>query len=186
MRISANIRSPASRIEPPTRYRLQSLPTCYSKHIHLCLILFSMTAASSRRNTKATLSSPSKVRGIVQSRPAIRLCAYHLPTADLKASTRILPLDFGYPASDAQKYGVVLPPLRLPRMDRCWSPMIRVAPSGAFPTLANARAPRRVQMEQRTAPNNLSPESRFAPIVGGVEGHPVSILCAVYLLLAVH
>ena len=41
---------------------------------------------------------------------AIRSCACHSRTADLKASMRILPLDSGYPASDAQKYGGVLPP----------------------------------------------------------------------------
>ena len=62
-------------------------------------------------------------------------------TADRKGSMRILPLGFGYPASDAQKYG-----------GSC-------RPSGcqgwiaAFPTRANVMAPRRVQMEQRMMPS---------------------------------
>ena len=37
-------------------------------------------------------------------------CVCHSRMADRKASMRILPLGFGYPASDAQKYGGVLPP----------------------------------------------------------------------------
>ena len=155
MRISASIRSLVSPNWPPTRCRQRSLPTCYSRHIHRCLILFSMQATNSRQSTKGTLSWRSKVHGIVQSRPVIRSCAYHSRTAGLKASMRISPLDFGYPASNGQKCGGVPPRLRLPKTDRCWSPMIRVAPSGAFPTQANAMPPH-VQMEQRTAANNSS------------------------------
>ena len=68
---------------------------------------------------KGTLSWRSKVHGIVQSRPAIRSCAYHSRTAGLKASMRISPLDFGYPASNGQKCGGVPPHLRLPKTDHC-------------------------------------------------------------------
>src|SRR5262249_19187997 len=104
---------------------------------------------------------------------------------------RILLLAFGYPASDAQKCGAVLPPLQLPRMDRCWWPMIRAAPSGAFPTPANARAPPRVQIEPRTAgPNKLSP-ARFAKCPldpkqrtahGFETGRPISLSILLRLL----
>ena len=103
---------------------------------------------------KVTLSWLSKVRGIGQSRPATRSCACHSRTAGLKASMRISRPGFGYPASNAQKYGGAPLHLRLPRMDRCSSLMIPAAHPGVFPTQANVTASLHVRMAQRTVANN--------------------------------
>jgi hypothetical protein len=142
-RISASTRNLVSPTSPLTRCRQLSLPTCCSRHIHRCLILFSMKATNSRQNIKVALSSHSRV---------LEPTGYKVVRVPFKDGRpegfyENFATGFWISGEHEQKCGDVPPRLRSPKADRCSSPMIRVAPSGAFPTRANAMAPRCVQME---------------------------------------